>query len=128
MRAGPLIALLILTATSSCAPKGSKEGRGDSLSISRDSTAWPQSVDAAVDTLLAGLSPINRDRFRKIPQDSLWSLHFTLGLYIRNQYGLWKGNVPLLKSCGQHPPYVPDNCSGLIIERAWEKLRLKGAA
>ena len=132
MRPDTLIAFLILAtapaAVSSCTPKGAKEVRGDDLSTWRDSTAWPRSVDAAVDTLLAGLSPTDRDWLRAIPEDSLWSLQFTLGLDIRNQYGLWRSNVALLTSCGQHPPYVPDNCSGLIIKRAWERLRRNGAA
>jgi hypothetical protein len=132
MRVDALLASLIIAtaaaAVSSCAGKGVRDGRGDARSTTRDSTAWPRSVDAAVDTLLAGLSPSDRDRLRKTPEDSLWSLHFTLGLDIRNQYGLWRGNVALLTSCGEHPPYVPDHCSGLIIKRAWERLQGKGAA
>ena len=112
----------------SCTSKDAKEVHGDNLSTWRDSTAWPRTVDTAADTLLAGLSLAERDSLRTMPQESLGSLHFTLGLDIRNQYGLWRGNVALLKSCGQVPPYVPDNCSGLIIKRAWDKLRRQGAA
>jgi hypothetical protein len=132
MRVDAILASLIIAtapvALSSCAGKGAKDVRGDALSTIRDSTAWPRSVDAAIDTLLAGLSPSDRDRLRRTPEDSLWSMHFTLGLDIRNQYGLWRGNFALLTSCGEHPPYVPDHCSGLIIRRAWERLQRKGAA
>jgi hypothetical protein len=130
MRPDALIAFLILAtapvAVTSCTSKGARKGRGDDLSTWRDSSAWPRSVDAAVDTLLAELSPTDRDRLRTLPEDSLWSLHLTLGLDIRNQYGLWRGNVALLQSCGQKPPYVPDTCSGLIIMRARERLQRSG--
>jgi uncharacterized protein DUF6794 len=127
-----LTASLILGTASAvlmcCTSKGSKAARDEDLSTWRDSTAWPRTVNAAVDTLLAGLSSDERKKFTAIPEDSLWATHFSLGLDIRNQFGLWRGNVALLESCGQRPPYVPDNCSGLIIRRAWEKLHQKGAA
>ena len=51
----------------------------------------------------------------------LISLHFGLGEYIRNEFGLWQGNSELLESCfpGGYPP-DPDEISGVIIEAVWK--------
>ncbi len=88
----------------------------------RDSTTWPTSVQAAADTLLATFSLTDRARLAALPRDSLVLLHMTLGMGIRNDYGLWRGNLTLLHSCGQDSLFVPDDCSMQIIIRAWERL------
>ncbi|MGV8149854.1 MAG: DUF6794 domain-containing protein [Alkaliphilus sp.] len=53
-------------------------------------------------------------------------LHFGLGMYIRNNFGLWSDNDTLLKSCGADNRYSsmhPDDISMEIIKMAWKKLQ-----
>jgi hypothetical protein len=48
--------------------------------------------------------------------------HFGMGMWIRNNYGLWGKNEALRASCGDARMH-PDNCSGIIIKRLWERLQ-----
>ena len=51
------------------------------------------------------------------------SFHFTLGMWIRNKYGLWNSNNPLVQGEPQikdgidYSPHHPDAVSGRIIEK-----------
>jgi len=45
--------------------------------------------------------------------------HHGWGTAIRNEYGLWRGNTPLLKDTGSDDP---DDASMVIMEVVWEKL------
>jgi hypothetical protein len=50
--------------------------------------------------------------------------HFSLGMYIRNAFGLWQGNHALLMSCSAAGrPIHPNDASGVIIEALWTCLR-----
>jgi hypothetical protein len=51
--------------------------------------------------------------------------HFSLGLWIRNNFGLWGGNSDLMASCAGGKPrgYMdPDTASGIILEALWDRL------
>jgi hypothetical protein len=61
------------------------------------------------------------------------ALHHSLGMYIRNQFGLWRGNEPLLADCasclghGIDGRYIhPDRASGVILAALWRRLRQEG--
>lgn len=54
------------------------------------------------------------------PEEDLISLHFSWGLNIRNEFGLWEGNDELIKSCGE---IEPDGASGTIIDAVWRALQ-----
>ena len=66
-------------------------------------------------------------------EGELISLHFSLGMHIRNEFGLWQGgNDGLLASCFPDvtDPYMlmiikqdPDRASGVIIEALCERVR-----
>ena len=68
-------------------------------------------------------------------KEELIDCHFALGMWIRNNFGLWQGNKELPVDCGKRqyghlnlkieefPEVHPDNVSGIIIEALWEKLR-----
>jgi hypothetical protein len=47
-------------------------------------------------------------------------LHFGLGMWIRNNLGLWQGNHVLLAACGG---LGPDDTSAVVIEAIWQHLR-----
>ena len=46
-------------------------------------------------------------------------LHFSLGAYIRNNFGLWGGNRALLDDCGVDDA---DDASGVILRALYRKL------
>lgn len=68
------------------------------------------------------MGPNGVERLRSLAKDELIELHFSLGLNIRNGFGLWDGNQALIDSCanaaGGSPE--PDSVSMMIITRAWE--------
>jgi Domain of unknown function (DUF6794) len=85
-----------------------------------DARTLPKTVDEAVAQLKSELSPQDRDHILRMSREDLALLHMSLGLRIRNGFGLWSGNEKLMRSCGvKHP----DACSGIIIYRLWEAVR-----
>ena len=81
---------------------------------------WPKTVGAAVDILLKEIPDSSKQIIKDTPEDSLGKYHLTLGMSIRNNFGLWRGNSLLLLSSGCP---MPDCCSTIIIKRLWKKLQ-----
>ena len=63
-------------------------------------TRWPKTVDDAVDLIIVHTSEEEKDEIRGMSQEGLLTLHYELGMCIRNSFGLWEGNKELLESCG----------------------------
>ena len=86
----------------------------------------PQTVEKAVDRLLPDMSLNNEIRLATMKEDDLSDLHFSLGNYIRNSFGLWTGNEALLESCrmvsGNLNLHV-DDASMVIITELWKKIK-----
>ncbi len=81
---------------------------------------------------MSTLSPEQIDAIRRMSKGELITLHFSLGMYIRNEFGLWQGNDKLLRACYPEvsDPYLreivmhdPDGASRRIIEALWEKMQ-----
>ncbi|MEM1059677.1 MAG: DUF6794 domain-containing protein [Verrucomicrobiota bacterium] len=81
---------------------------------------WPTSVDEAVNQLLDELNDEQKQELREM-EDTI-GMHFGLGLSVRNRFGLWQGNLPLLADTGATHP---DNSSGVITYRLWKIMRGK---
>lgn len=81
---------------------------------------WPKTVEEAVTTLHDVLTRRQKRRLRSMKRDELFELHFTLGQWIRNSFGLWRGNEELLEDAGT---FHPDDASMVIIEKLWESLQ-----
>jgi hypothetical protein len=77
---------------------------------------YPQTIDEAIERLLDELNPEDIERIRQMIQSELISLHFNLGMYIRNNFGLWKGSSPLAKG-------HTDSTSMSIIKAFWQRLQ-----
>ena len=96
------------------------------MNIDDKRTRYPKSVEEAVDLLIENLSIREKYKIAKMSQNDLPGLHFSLGLGIRNEFGLWAGNKDLLESCaslvGQEIIH-PDDASALIIKELWKKLQ-----
>jgi len=94
----------------------------------------PKTVQEAVDHLIADLRYEEKELIQNTDEVDLIQYYFTLGIGIRNEFGLWSGNKELLKSCcSQNKRAVlkfcgsetiaPDDASMVIIEALWRRLR-----
>lgn len=82
---------------------------------------WPVTVEQVVRDLLPRMTPFEKAEVIFTRKRDLFVLHFGLGLWIRNGYGLWRGNEKLIFSaCGFR--CHPDEASMKIIEAVWEAL------
>lgn len=88
--------------------------------VTSNNNDWPVSVEQAVGVLLALLPEDEKAKIAVISQDDLISLHFGLGIWIRNNFGLWAINSALLSASGEHNP---DDAAGVIIEALWRRLQ-----
>lgn len=80
---------------------------------------WPTTVSEAVSALLTTIGDEVKDYLASCDEADIWGLHFTLGMWIRNNYGLWQGNKALLESCRA---FDPDGASMVIIRALWQAL------
>ncbi len=77
----------------------------------------PETVDEAVKQLMFVLNDEQKAEIAAVAKEDLFELHFTLGLAIRNAFGLHDPDSKLLADTGyQHP----DDASGLVIQTLWE--------
>jgi hypothetical protein len=81
---------------------------------------WPATVDEAVGVVSATLSDNDKATISAMAESELVSLHMSLGAWIRNNFGLWSGNGPLLESTGE--PNA-DDASMVIVVAVWRRLR-----
>lgn len=85
-----------------------------------DKLQWPETVDQAVGVLLGLLPEGEKAKIAAMSQDDLVALHLGLGIWIRNNLGLWSENRALLESARAQNP---DDASAVIIEALWQRLR-----
>ena len=85
-----------------------------------DPSELPKTVDAAVRTL-RGLVPVEEQtKITLLKEDELVGLHFGLGQWVRNYFGLWGSNRELLDATGGKEA---DDASDVIIREFWLALR-----
>ena len=87
---------------------------------------YPATVSEAVKKMISELPKRDKVQIASMTESDLIGLHFSLGIYIRNTYGLWADNKALMKSCreisGDKNLHV-DDASSLIIKELWENLK-----
>jgi hypothetical protein len=82
---------------------------------------WPVTVEEVVRDILPRITPYEKLEMMVTNKDHLNTMHFGRGLWIRNRYGLWRGNEKLiLSACGF--PCHSDDASGKILEAVWQTL------
>ena len=117
MKSTPTITLIFTLVTSSVNAQAEKELLAPN--------EWPTTVQATVADLLSGMSNEERNTIKKTDESKLIMFHPSLGAYIRNHYGLWRGNERLIYSaCGK--PCHPDDASMIIIKATWRTLNTQG--
>jgi hypothetical protein len=87
---------------------------------------FPKTISSAVDSLLLKINTQDKFLLKNIKPEKLISFHFSLGKWIRNNYGLWGLNEPLLKECAKVSSVDtihPDEASGIIIDSLWAALQ-----
>jgi hypothetical protein len=80
---------------------------------------WPVTVEDTVRDLLPRIPRFQKLRIWFVKKDDLISLHHGFGTWIRNRYGLWRGNDKLILSACSFRCH-PDDASMKIIEAVWE--------
>ena len=86
----------------------------------------PKTVDDAVKRLIANMPLKFKVDLSKMDEGELINLHFTFGVFIRNQFGLWNENIDLLNGCRELSGVTfmhPDDSATFIIEELWKRLR-----
>ena len=89
-------------------------------------TSLPKNVGEAVDQVIRMMDAESLKRLRGMAEADIVELHFGLGMWIRNTFGLWSGNRVLLEDCaafGEHSFCDPDEASTVIIREVWIRLR-----
>ena len=86
----------------------------------------PKTVGDAVKSLIANMPLKFKIDLSKMNEGELINLHFTFGVFIRNQFGLWDENTDLLNDCRKLSGITfmhPDDSAAFIIEELWKRLR-----
>jgi hypothetical protein len=97
----------------------------DSYGVVRGKTE-PKTVSDAVDMMVANMPLKDKTVLASMNEADLFQLHFSMGVYIRNQFGLWSGNEELLNDCRKisgESSLHPDDAASVIIKELWKRLR-----
>lgn len=81
---------------------------------------FPTTVDGAVRLLLGLVEESEQIKIAAKDGDDIDTLHFGLGMWIRNHMGFYAGNAQLLKDTGESEP---DDASMVIIRAFRDRLR-----
>lgn len=83
-----------------------------------------QTLDEAIEYLLAALPEKDLERIASMEKgEFLAEAHFGLGMWIRNNLGLWAGG-PLAKDLEEnHMCFMADDMSHVILKALWERLQ-----
>jgi hypothetical protein len=85
----------------------------------------PKTIAETVDRLVTVLEAEHKLVIAAMPEEDLDDLHFSLGSAIRNAFGFWDPQSPLLVSC---EPMHPDDVSDQVIIELWKRLNQKTGA
>ena len=86
----------------------------------------PRAVDEAVGRLLEELPLRDKTKLGDMDEEDLIELHFSLGVYVRNEFGLWGENRDLMESCRSvsGEAYLhEDDAAMVIVTELWERVR-----
>ena len=81
---------------------------------------FPTTVDAAVRLLMSMVEKSEQIRIAAMDSEDIYTLHFGLGVWIRNHMGFYAGNDQLLKATGETEP---DDASMVIMRAFRDRLR-----
>lgn len=82
----------------------------------------PRTITETVDRLINVLEEEHKLVIAVMQEKELINLHFGLGMAIRNAFGFWDPNSPLIKAC---TAISPDDISDRVIHELWQRLKQK---
>jgi hypothetical protein len=88
-------------ATASGGTPGQSEAAAVAPAEPAAAAPWPVTCDEAAARAIAKMGPAGVQRLQGLSKEELIVLHDSLGLNIRNGFGLWGGNDSLLDSCAK---------------------------
>ena len=88
--------------------------------MARTKVELPATVDEAVRLLQSIVPQAEQARIAALQESALITLDLSLGMWIRNNLGMWQGNAALLDATGQE---TADGASDVIIRAFWVVLR-----
>jgi len=88
----------------------------------------PKTVDEAVEQIIRQFGPEEMQKVAAMKKEDLDGLHFSLGLWVRNNTGLYRGNEALIKDIKKRNVDMAmflgeDEMSSLIIKALWARLQ-----
>lgn len=86
----------------------------------RTQNSLPITVNEAIEILIETLSEDQKSKLSKMSGSELADLHFGLGMWVRNSFGLLSRGSALLKDTGVRNA---DDASALILKLLWYRLR-----
>lgn len=81
---------------------------------------FPTTVDGAVRLLMSMVEESEQTKIAAMDTDDIYTLHFGLGVWVRNHMGLYAGNAQLLQDSGKTEP---DDASMVIMCAFRDRLR-----
>lgn len=84
---------------------------------------FPTTIEEAIRRLRQQLPAAELARIAALPEDDLIWLHFGLGTAIRNDFGLWAPDSPLLRATGKDHA---DDAAAVIVRTLWCELKSGG--
>jgi ribosomal protein S27E len=87
--------------------------------VTHEKNDVPRTADQALERLMEELPTDTLLAVRDADPTELCLFHFGLGTWIRNHFGLWKGNMELVRDVGAHEP---DGASSALLKRLQKHL------
>lgn len=87
-----------------------------------DSRAIPSTLDDCIDSIYNQMTEDDREKLKHMSGYEM--LHFTTGMHLRNNWGLWERNSPLVKwFVKSYGISHGDDISGMILNGVWHRVR-----
>lgn len=83
-------------------------------------TYLPKTVDEAVSLLLELMPAGEQVKVAQVEVEHLERLHLGMGIWVRNNFGLWSSNDDLMADTGA---LDADGAAAVITRAFWQKLR-----
>ena len=83
-----------------------------------------KSCEEAISYFYSRLGEDSKALLQSMKRDEMGKFHFSTGMGIRNQFGLWAENSPIRISCAKDnglEDMHPDDASHYMIEKIWDK-------
>ncbi len=84
--------------------------------------AVPATLDEAVDLMVSWMSPADKAAFAAQPANAIRFPHFTSGMAMRNDWGLWFGKTGISRWLRDHGVFHGDDQSQTVYHALWHRL------